>query len=76
MWWKWVIGGLLAAFGVGGTAYGYDQHTKRQRELGEYRRELARKEKELAELEARCGQGDAQVRALAAELVRLRRLAA
>jgi chromosome segregation ATPase len=74
--WKWIIGGILALFAIGGTAYGYDQHQKRRREQEEYRRELARKEAQLREMEARLGRHHEQVRALAAEVERLRRAAA
>ena len=74
--WKWIIGGILTLFGVGGTAYGYDQHQKRRMEQAEYRRELARKEAQLRDLEKRLGSHHEQVRALAAEVERLRRTAA
>ena len=74
--WKWIIGGILAIFGIGGAAYGYDQHEKRRREQEEYRRELMRKESQLQEMEARLGRHHEQVKALAAEVERLRRAAA
>ena len=40
--WKFIVGGFLALFGIGGVAYGHDQHAKRRREQAEYRREIVR----------------------------------
>ncbi len=68
-----------ALFGVGGTAYGVDQHQKRKNEqaanrarLEQLETELATKEQQLASLRALLGEKNEQVRALAAELVRIR----
>lgn len=74
--WKWIIGGVLALFGIGGTAYGVDQHQKRKREQEAYRAELARKEAQLRDLEIRFGRQSEQFKAMAAEVERLRRAAA
>jgi hypothetical protein len=68
------FGGLvLALFGIGGAAYGYDQHAKRKQERSAFRARLAELEIRLADAEARFGRQSAQFRMLAAELERLRR---
>jgi hypothetical protein len=71
--WKLIICGLLGLLGIGGGAYGYDQHRKRRREQEEYRRELDRKEAQLRDLAALFGMRARQFKAMAAELERLRR---
>lgn len=76
--WK-IIAGIGALLGIGGGAYGYDQHKKRQAEQSGFRAELRRletrlstKEAELAALSARLGEKNNQVRTLAAEVQQLR----
>lgn len=74
-----MVGALL---GLGGTAYGFDQHQKRKKEqtanrarLQQIEAELASKEQQLALLRALLGEKNEQVRILAAEVVRLRNAA-
>ncbi len=74
--WRWVIGIALSLLGIGGSAYGYDQHRKRHRERADYRPELKRLEERLREVESRCGRQSTQFCAIAAELERLQRRAA
>lgn len=74
--WKFIVGGLFPLFGIGGVAYGRDQHAKRRREQAEYRHEIARLEAQLRDLEARHGRHSEQFRAMAAQLARARRDAA
>ena len=71
-----LIGGLL---GIGGMAYGINEHQKRKDEQAANRAlllqvegALAAKEQELASLRARVGNKNEQVRILAAEVERLR----
>lgn len=71
-----VIGAL---FGIGGTAYGVDQHQKRKQEQAAFRarlqqleEELVAKESQLNALRTRLGAKNAQVMALAQEVERLR----
>lgn len=73
--WLWVFG--LAA--VGGVMVAADQHSKRQAEQQQYRLSLgqltailARREAELADLHARLGPKNEQVRLLAHEVESLR----
>ena len=70
------IGALL---GIGGTAYGVDQHQKRKQEQAAFRaraqqleKELAAKEGQLNALHRRLGEKNAQVLGLAREVERLR----
>lgn len=76
--WK-IVAGIGALLGIGGGAYGYDQHKKRKAEQSRFRAELRRlesrlseKEAELSTLSARLGKKNDQVRTLAAEVERLR----
>ncbi|MBK8997364.1 MAG: hypothetical protein IPM35_16670 [Myxococcales bacterium] len=77
-----IAAAVLALLGIGGTAYGVDQHQKRKKEqaanrarLQQIEAELALKEQQLASLHALLGDKNEQVRALAAEVVRLRNAA-
>lgn len=70
------IGALL---GMGGTAYGVDQHKKRKQEQAAFRARLQQLEKELEAMESqlnalrrRLGEKNAQVLALTNEVERLR----
>ncbi|ATB29951.1 hypothetical protein [Melittangium boletus] len=70
------VGSLL---GIGGTAYGVDQHQKRKKEqaanrarLQQLEAELATKEQQLASLRAFLGDKNEQVRILVAEVASLR----
>jgi hypothetical protein len=74
--WKWIVSGILALLGVGGTAYGVDQHLKRKHEQAAHRAELGRMEARLREVEVRFGRQSEQFRLLALEVERLRRSAA
>jgi predicted nucleic acid-binding Zn-ribbon protein len=74
-----IIAGVAALFGIGGGAYGYDQHKKRKAEQERFRREvsileqrIATKEQEYAALFARLGEKNNQVRSLADEIRHLR----
>lgn len=74
------VGTLL---GIGGTAYGVDQHLKRQKEQEMFRAELARMKKRMGEMEAelaklrrRFGDKCDQLRKMAAEIERLREVIA
>lgn len=76
--WK-IIALICALLGIGGGAYGYDQHKKRQAEQLRFRTELQRletwlssKEAELDALSARLGEKNNQVRTLATEVQQLR----
>lgn len=69
------IAGVATLFGIGGGAYGYDQHRKRKAEQERFRREVANLEQRLATQEhdyavlfARLGEKNNQVRVLADEL--------
>lgn len=73
-----IVAAIGALFGIGGTAYGVDQHQKRKKEsaafrsrLRELEAELASKEQQLASLRALLGDKNEQVRVLAAEIARL-----
>lgn len=66
--WKIVMGIVLGLCGIGGGAYGYDQHCKRQRDRAQYRAELERLEARLREMEIRYGRQSAQFREIAREL--------
>lgn len=79
----WIIAAVGALIGIGGGAYGADQHAKRRREQAENRArlaqieaELASKERELESLRRRLGDKNDQVRTLATEVMRLRATAA
>ncbi|MDN0082060.1 hypothetical protein QU487_04735 [Crenobacter sp. SG2305] len=70
---------ICAIFGIGGIAYGMDQHNERNREQRNFRyhlkqleKELSEKEEELTALRVRLGEKNDQVRILAAEIERLR----
>lgn len=75
----YIIGAVGTLLGIGGAAYGVDQHMKRQKEQQTFRTELARMKKrmdemeaELAKLRRRFGDNCDQVRRMAAEIERLR----
>lgn len=75
-----IIIGICLLFGIGGVAYGADQHNQRERDRAEFRarleqleKALSEKEVELAALRARLGEKNDQVRILAEEVQRLRR---
>lgn len=77
-----IVAAVGALLGIGGTAYGVDQHQKRKREqaanrarLQQIEAELASKEQQLASLQALLGDKNEQVRILAAEVARLRNAA-
>jgi len=74
-----IVAAVGALLGIGGTAYGVDQHQKRKKEqaanrarLQQIEAELALKEQQLASLHALLGDKNEQVRVLAAEVARLR----
>jgi chromosome segregation ATPase len=74
-----IVAAVGCLLGIGGTAYGVDQHQKRKKEQGANRArlqqieaELASKEQQLASLQALLGDKNEQVRILAAEIARLR----
>jgi capsule polysaccharide export protein KpsE/RkpR len=74
-----IVAAIGALLGIGGTAYGVDQHQKRKKEqaasrarLQQIEGELASKEQQLASLQALLGDKNEQVRILAAEVTRLR----
>lgn len=74
-----IVAAIGALLGIGGAAYGVDQHQKRKQEqaangarLREIEAELGRKEQQLASLQALLGEKNNQVRSLAAEVARLR----
>lgn len=75
----YIIGAIGALFGIGGAAYGADQHKKRKEEEEAFRAriqqleaQLAGKEAQHAQLFARFGEKNEQVRSLAAEVTNLR----
>lgn len=77
-----IVAAIGTLLGIGGTAYGVDQHQKRKKEQAENRvrlqqieAELASKEQQLATLRASLGEKNEQVRMLAAEIARLRNAA-
>ena len=78
------VGAAVATlFGIGGTAYGVDQHNKRRSEqaasrkrLQEIEAELVKKEEELILLRERLGDKNEQVRIPVAKVTRLRSAAA
>lgn len=77
-----IVAAVGALLGIGGTAYGIDQHQKRKEEqaanrarLRQIERELAAKEEQLASLQALLGDKNEQVRILAVEVARLRNAA-
>jgi peptidoglycan hydrolase CwlO-like protein len=74
-----IIAGIGALLGIGGTAVAYDQYEKRKGEeagfrnsLNELEAKLKAKESEFAELKARLGEKNRQVRELSEEIARLR----
>ncbi|QRK08551.1 hypothetical protein JQX13_53155 [Archangium violaceum] len=74
-----IVAAVGVLLGIGGTAYGVDQHQKRKKEqaanrarLQQLEAELAAKEQQLALLRALLGDKNEQVRILAAEVARLR----
>lgn len=74
-----IVAAIGTLFGVGGTAYGVDQHQKRKKEsaafrarLRELEAELTSKEQQLDMLCAMLGDKNEQVCVLAAEVDRLR----
>jgi len=76
--WK-ILTAIGALIGIGGTAYGVDQHQKRKQEQEAFRarlqqleQELVAKEGQLNMLRRRLGEKNAQVLALAEEVERLR----
>lgn len=77
-----IVAAVGTLLGIGGTAYGVDQHQKRKKEQSAHRArlqqieaELASKEQQLASVRASLGDKNAQVRILAAEVARLRNAA-
>ncbi|MCC6664985.1 MAG: hypothetical protein IT375_14630 [Polyangiaceae bacterium] len=77
-----IVAAVGALLGIGGAAYGIDQHQKRKQEqaanrarLQQIEAELALKEQQLTSLHALLGDKNEQVRVLAAEVVRLRNAA-
>jgi chromosome segregation ATPase len=75
----YIIGAIGTLFGIGGAAYGADQHTKRKAEeqafrarLQQLQTQLAGKEDEFAQFFARFGEKNDQVRSLAVEVTNLR----
>ena len=77
-----IVAAVGTLLGIGGTAYGVDQHQKRKKEqsanrarLQQIEAELASKEKQLASLQALLGDKNEQVRILVAEVARLRNAA-
>jgi len=77
-----IVAAVGALLGIGGTAYGVDQHAKRRQEqaanrarLQQIEAELDDKEQQLALLRAMLGAKNEQVRILAAEVARLRKTA-
>lgn len=78
-----IVAAIGVLLGIGGTAYGVDQHQKRKKEqaanrarLQQLEAELAAKEEDLASLQARLGDKNEQVLILAAEVAQLRTSAA
>lgn len=74
-----ILAAIGALLGIGGTAYGVDQHKKRRREqaasrarLERLETELVAKESELASLRTLLGEKNEQVLALAAVVEQLR----
>lgn len=74
-----IVAAVGALLGIGGTAYGIEQHQKRKEEqaanrarLRQIEAELAAKEEQLASLQALLGDKNEQVRILAVEVARLR----
>lgn len=72
----------VLGIGIGGAAYGVDQHQKRKQEqernrarLQQIEAELALKEQQLTSLRVLLGRKNEQVRDLTAEVVRLRNAA-
>ena len=70
-----IIAGIASLIGVGGAAYGYDQHDKRKKEQARSRQaitrlkvKIGRKEAQFAKLRPRLGSKNAQIRALADEI--------
>jgi hypothetical protein len=63
---------IIVLFGIGGTAYGMDQHQKREAEEIRFREELERLKARVDDAEARSGRQSAQYQELAGELERLR----
>ncbi len=77
-----IVAAVGALLGIGGMAYGADQHQKRKKEQAENRvrlqqidDELASKEQQLDTLRASLGDKNEQVRILVAEITRLRNTA-
>lgn len=75
----YIIGAVGALIGIGGAAYGADQHTKRKKEEEMFRAELTRKNERMAKMEAelevlgeRLGNKCDQVRKMVAEIETLR----
>jgi hypothetical protein len=64
------------AFGIGGIAYGCDQHSKRANEQSEFRSYRRKTEKKVSDLETRLNEKNRQVRVLSEELKRQRRKSA
>lgn len=74
-----IVAAVGALLGIGGFAYGVDQHQKRMKEqavnrarLQQIEAELASKEQQLASLQALLRDKNKQVRILAAKVARLR----
>lgn len=69
LWWK-LLGIIGVIIGVGGVAYGADQHQQRETEKGTFAAELRLKEKRLSDIEARFGRQSEQFKIMAEELRR------
>ena len=77
-----IVAAVGCLLGIGGVAYGVDQHQKRENEqaanrarLRQIEAELASKEQQFASLQVLLGEKNEQVRILAAEIARLNGLA-
>ena len=70
--WKLIMVVVSVLFGIGGTAYGVNQHQKRKAEQDRFRKEVNRLAARVADAEARYGRQSAHYQELAAELERLR----
>lgn len=77
-----IIAAIGTLLGVGGSAYGVDQHQNRKKEqaanrarLQQIEAELASKEQQLTSLQALLGDKNEQVRILVGEVTKLRNAA-
>ena len=65
-----ILGLIIGLIGIGGYAYGADQHQKRRNEKDSFSEEIRKKEEQLADLEARFGRQSEQFKVMAEELRR------